>query len=375
MRSDDTATEPGADFTVARIRRRFLQESYAGALYTRRAGRLTGAPALQTAGIDAALRTSRFMGNKTVEWSSWLLVTTNPLVDDDPANPGDEAGALDAGGNLGRGSRLAFPNDPFYFDFSYRELQPHYNPAVGFVQRRGFRRYNPEVGYTWRFRDHPWLRSVQHEIDWDFIVGMDNRLLTETNQLKPATVVFRDGSQAAYEVHPTYERLERDFEISDGVTLEAGKTFEFTRHEIQASMSDRYPVSVGGQVAFGRFFSGTHDEYQFNVSVRPRAGVALGLEAQHNILALAEGSFDTTVLRATASTQFSPWVSLVNNLQYDDVSRLVGWQLRFRWIQRPGNDLFFVYTHNWQEFDDAEARQFRTLDSRAATKVVYTLRF
>ena len=374
VRSDDTATDPGADFTVARVRRRFLQESYAGALYTRRAGRLTGAPALQTAGIDAALRTSRFMGNKTVEWSSWLLVTTNPLVDDDPADPGND-GALDAGGNLGRGSRLAFPNDPFYFDFSYRELQPHYNPAVGFVQRRGFRRYNPEVGYTWRFRDHPWLRSVQHEIDWDFIVGMDNRLLTETNQLKPATVVFRDGSEAAYEVHPTYERLERDFEISDGVTLEAGKTFEFTRHEIQASMADRYPVSIGGQVAFGRFFSGTHDEYEFNVSVRPRAGVALGFEAQHNILALAEGSFDTTVLRATASTQFSPWVSLVNNLQYDNVSRLVGWQLRFRWIQRPGNDLFFVYTHNWQEFDDAEARQFRTLDSRAATKVVYTFRF
>jgi hypothetical protein len=360
VRTDDTATEAGAEFTVARVRRRFLQESYAGVLYTRRDERATSAQVLQTAGIDAALRTSRFMGNKTLEWSSWLLVTTNPL---------------DTGGNLGRGSRLAFPNDPFYFDFSYRELQPNYRPAVGFVQRNGFRRYNPEVGYTWRFSDHPWLRSLQHEIDWDFIVGMDNQLLTRTNQLKPATVVFRDGSEAAYEVHPTYERLERDFEISDGVILEAGKVFEFTRHEIQASMADRYPVSVGGQVAFGHFFSGTHDEYQVDVSVRPRAGVALGVEAQHNVLELAEGSFDTTVLRATASTQLSPWLSLVNNIQYDDVSRLIGWQMRFRWIQRPGNDLFFVYSHNWQEFEDAEARQFRTLDSKAATKIVYTLRF
>ena len=361
VRSDGTETEPGADFTVARVRRRFFQESYVGALYTRRAERVTSAPVLQTAGLDSALRTSRFMGNKTLEWSNWLLVTSNP--------------SLDTGGQLGRGSRLAFPNDPFYFDFSYRELQPDYRPAVGFVQRNGFRRYNPEVGYTWRFRDHPWLRSLQHEIDWEFITGMDNQLLTETNQLKPATVVFRDGSEAAYEIHPTYERLERDFEISDGVTLEAGKTFEFTRHEIRAEMSDRYPVSFGAQVAFGHFFSGTHDEYGLEVSVRPRAGVALGFEAQHNILELAEGSFDTTVVRATANTQFSPWLSLVNNIQYDDVSRLVGWQMRFRWIQRPGNDLFFVYTHNWQEFDNAEARQFRTLDSRAATKVVYTLRF
>jgi hypothetical protein len=360
VRSDDTATERGADFTVARVRRRFLQESYAGVLLTRRAERSTNADALNTAGVDSALRTSRFMGNKTVEWSNWLLYTTNPLG---------------TGGNLGRGSRLAFPNDPFYFDFSYRELQPNYRPAIGFVQRNGFRRYNPEVGYTWRFGNHPWLRSIQHEIDWDFVVGMDNRLLTETNQLKPATVVFRDGSEAAYEVHPTFERLERDFEISDGVILASGSTFEFTRHEISGSMADRYPVSVGGQVTFGDFFSGTHREYQVDVRVRPRPGVAVGFEAEHNTLHLAEGSFDTSVFRLLANTQFSPWLSLVNNVQYDNVSRLVGWQMRFRWIQRPGNDLFFVYNHNWQEFDQAEAREFRTLDSKAATKVVYTLRF
>ena len=25
----------------------------------------------------------------------------------------------------------------------------------------------------------------------------------------------------------------------------------------------------------------------------------------------------------------------------------MGWQSRFRWIMRPGNDLYVVYTHNW----------------------------
>jgi hypothetical protein len=360
VRTGTTGRQPGADFTAARIRRRFLQESYAGALYTRRADRVAGAPDLQTIGIDAALRTSAFMGNKTIEWSNWLLYTTNPA---------------DTGLNLGRGSRLAFPNDPFYFDFSYRELQPNYDPAVGFVQRRGFRRYNPEVGYTFRFGNHRWLRSIQHEVDWEFINDMENRLLTEVNQLKPLTVVFSDGSEFAYEVHPTWERLERDFEISPGVTLPEGGIYAFTRHQIRAGMADRYAVSVGGDMVRGRFFSGTHDEYQLNVQVRPRAGIALRFEAQHNILELAEGSFDTSVYRAIASTQFSPWMSLVNNLQYDDVSRLLGWQVRFRWTERPGNDLFFVYTHNWQEFEDPVERRLNTLDTRAATKLVYTLRF
>jgi hypothetical protein len=65
-------------------------------------------------------------------------------------------------------------------------------------------------------------------------------------------------------------------------------------------------------------------------------------------------------------------VSLGNNLQYDTVSGILGWQSRFRWILRPGNDIYFVYTHNWQEL---EPGPLRTLDRRAASKVVYTLRF
>jgi hypothetical protein len=365
VRTAETPRQAGADFTVARVRRRFWQESYVGGLFTRRADRLSGTDALHTGGVDFALRTSTFRGNKTVEWSGWFVHTTNPT----------ETGA-DAGRNIGRGSRIAFPNDPFYFDMSYRELQDNYDPAVGFLQRAGFRRYNPEVGYTWRFRNHPWLRSVQQEIDWEFVSDEDNQLLTEKAAIRPLTVVFNDGSQFAYEAEPTYERLERDFEISEGVILPVGGEYRFTRHQISGSMADRYPVAIGGQVILGDFFSGRSRELSANVRVRPRPGVALTLEAEHNVLDLAEGSFDADVFRAIANTQFSPWLSVVNNLQYDSVSRLLGWQMRFRWIQRPGNDLFFVYTHNWQELADlAGPRRFETLDNRAATKVVYTLRF
>jgi hypothetical protein len=65
---------------------------------------------------------------------------------------------------------------------------------------------------------------------------------------------------------------------------------------------------------------------------------------------------------------------LVNNIQYDSVSRVLGWQSRFRWILKPGNDIFVVYTHNWLDPLDPRSR-FLTLDRRAAAKAVYTKRF
>jgi hypothetical protein len=360
VRTAETPDRAGADFTTVRVRRRFLRESYAGVLYTRRADRLPGAPDLHTVGVDFGLRTSTFMGSKTLEWSGWYLNTTNPL---------------DTGQNIGRGSRVAFPNDPFYVDFSYRELQPHYDPAVGFLQRVGFRRYNPEVGYTWRFTELPWIRFIQQEIDLEFVSDMDNRLLTRTAALRPLTVGFNDGSELAYEAEPTYERLDEEFPISDGIILPVGEVYRFTRHQLSASMADQYPFALGGQVAWGDFLSGRRTDFGLNARIRPRAGVALRIEAEHNVLDLDEGSFETTVYRAEANTQFSPWVSLVNSLQYDNVTRLLGWQLRARWIQRPGNDLFFVYTHNWREFDGVDRRGFGTLDNRAAAKIVYTMRF
>ena len=69
----------------------------------------------------------------------------------------------------------------------------------------------------------------------------------------------------------------------------------------------------------------------------------VSLEGEWNRVRLAEGQFFTRLYRFVANTQFSPWISLVNNIQYDSVSAVVGWQSRFRWILRPGNDVYFVY--------------------------------
>jgi hypothetical protein len=66
-------------------------------------------------------------------------------------------------------------------------------------------------------------------------------------------------------------------------------------------------------------------------------------------------------------------MAIVNIIQFDTMSRVLGWQSRYRWILRPGNDLYVVYTHNWVE--GPLVTGFATLDRRAASKVLYTHRF
>jgi hypothetical protein len=60
------------------------------------------------------------------------------------------------------------------------------------------------------------------------------------------------------------------------------------------------------------------------------------------------------------------------DIQYDSVSRNLGWQARFRWIVKPGNDIYVVFMNNWL---DNPVSGPETLDRNIATKIVYTARF
>jgi hypothetical protein len=192
----------------------------------------------------------------------------------------------------------------------------------------------------------------------------------------PLLLVLKDGSSVETQISPTFDRLELPFQISKGVVLPAGNAYWFTRYLFTGSIAPQHVVSGGATMVLGTFYSGRRTEYDVNVGVRPRRGLSISLAEQHNILDLAEGHFSTDLVQLIASTQFSPWISLANNIQYDSVSRTLGWQARFRWIQRPGNDLYLVYTHDWQDMQNPfGATHLQWLDNQLATKLVYTLRF
>ena len=103
--------------------------------------------------------------------------------------------------------------------------------------------------------------------------------------------------------------------------------------------------------------------------------MTINFDNEWNDVELAEGDFTTRLHRLIVDTQFSPFMYLVNNVQYDNVSGVLGWQSRFRWIVQPGNDVFVIYTHNWREDPLEPSQRVGTLDRRGAAKVVYTKRF
>ena len=165
----------------------------------------------------------------------------------------------------------------------------------------------------------------------------------------------------------------RTLEIAPGVTLPVGQEYQFTRYRIEGSTTSRRPLAFSPEVEWGNFYSGDHLRLSLTANLRAAPGQMFTFTNEWNRVSLAEGQFYTRLYRVIAETQFNPRAALVNNVQYDSQSAVIGWQSRFRWIIKPGSDLYFVYIHNW--LDDPLGNRTYTLDRRLSSKILYTHRF
>ena len=348
----------GEDFTVARLKRRMLRQSYVGAMYTRRDPRDQVGSASHTAGVDFRLATNRFLGSQNLEATGWLLHAARPGV-----SSGDNA----------FGAVVAYPNDRWDARVDLREVQERFDPAVGFVTRRNYRRYLPSLAFQPRPTGHRYIRRFIFGGEVDVQTSLENQLLTRRTELTLLDSQFHSQDSFAVVASATRERLEAPFAIYPGITIPAGGEYDFTRLLVRGQTANRRVLALNARFETGDFYSGTRRQTVLNLSVRMRPGYIVYANGEWNQVTLAEGRFTSNLFRLVAETQFTPWIALVNNLQYDTVSRVMGWQSRFRWIMKPGNDLYVVYTHNWR--DEPSLERFRTLDRRLASKVLYTHRF
>ena len=368
----------GEDFTVARVKRQMLTESTIGAIYTRRAGGAEASnvrPAVdQTLGVDLDFRTSRFLGDKNLLVDAFFVWNSNP----EPAI-GRTLSDLSA-----RGLPVTFPNDIWQMHLSYREFGSFYDPAVGFVTRNGFRRVEPNI--TWRPRPNStWIRQYRFGTQFRYLASIDTGRPEERQwEFDLLGIEFENSAEVNVRVTSQFEYLDLAFEISDGIVVQPGgyQTWEW---EVMGGTPKQKPIRLEADIGGGSFWNGDRFGYDLGMEYRPTAGVELGLEYEGNKVSLPQGVFDTNLMRLNTAWDISPWSSITSNVQYDDVSEIIGIFLRTRWIIAPGNDLYLVYTQNWQnlrgdQLDPHFARvqldpRFTTLSRGLSTKLNYTFRF
>ncbi|MGH9219894.1 MAG: DUF5916 domain-containing protein [Vicinamibacterales bacterium] len=354
------------DFTVARVKRRYGTQSSVGMIYTRRATADSIVDPRHTIGADVTIATPDFVGGSVLDSGAWYVYTSTPTFVTEEGERSPE------GKSYSYGWDASVSRDPYSAEISFKEVQPAYNAAVGFTPRRDYRSWNPEINWSPRFEDHRWFRGIQLRADGDINTDLRNHVIDRNIRVTPMELEFHTGDSIEFQVFKQTENLDEDFEISDGVILPAGNSYDWLRYQVGYDSAEQRMFSGRAEYSFGDFWDGKRKELTLDLNIRPRPGILIQLSSEFNDVDLPGGAFTTKLYGLDVRTQFNPWISLSNNVQYDTDSGELGWQLRFRWIQNPGDDVFFIWTQNWRE---GIGSRFASLDRRGVAKIVRTIRF
>ncbi len=338
---------------VARVSRNLFTQSWIGGILTH--GNPTGTGSNMLAGLDARFATSKFRGDKNLIFDMYFLGTK------------DET--LDATGTAS-GVKLDYPNELWDIGLTADRIGESFRPALGFVTRTGVIRFRPAAQFRPRARGIG-IRRFNFQLFPELWFDLDGRLLDY--EIRAAPVNFETESQERIEFNVIAEQqtLDEPFEIRDGMLIPEGR-YRWTRYRGEVSTAEYRRWAVELLYEWGAFFTGSRRQLQLELVLKPSRHLHLELRSEINDVELDEGAFDTQVYEAGVNIGFSPDLSWANLVQFDNDSNLLGLQSRFRWILKPGNDLFVVVNRGWErELDD----RFRPVSNQFSLKFQYTFRF
>lgn len=355
---------PAEDFSVARVSRNIFQESSVGLIYTRRSTDGDSLVDRHTIGADMELSTSRFLGNKNLQFQAFAVYHNDALPELNESSFWDRST---------RGFRINFPNQPWNAHVSYREFGESYNPAVGFAPRVGFKRLQPTITYSPLVSKSSVIRELSWQYFFEYLMDMDYSPLTVNHNITPFNMRLETGDRLQIELTHNYERLDFVFDIlrNGEYVIPIGDYYNLGYNVNLSTASWRRVVANLTYSNMG-FWTGRREDYSANFIVRPFIGVNLSANWIFNSVQLDGGNFDTQIYRVLSSVDLSPWLSINMNVQYDNVSKLMGMNNRLIWILNPGNNIFLVYNNNWRYF---EQQGLISLESQTNFKINYTHRF
>jgi Domain of unknown function (DUF5916) len=314
------------NFSVARVSRDLPNRSSIGAIFTNRQGTGDLAPDDdygRTYGVDGKIG----IGLTTII-SGFASRTETPGISDE-----------DHAFNL----RSQTNRKQWDLNLGYQEVGNGFDPQVGFLSRKGYRKYDASLMTRFRPQDFIKIQELRPHATFRGFWGVEDHF-QETGYLHLDNHwQFRDSTEIHTGMNLTLEGVRVPFEIYPGIFVPPG-TYEHAEAQLVAMSNQSAPFSVSMRATIGGFFGG--DRVALNPTIRFRSGDALTTELnyQRNDIDLPWGSFDTNLVRARVSYSFSPRVFAQTLIQYNDRADLWSMNFRFGWLQAANTGLFVVYT-------------------------------
>lgn len=325
---------PSNNFSVVRLQREVGRSSY-GAIFVNRQGFGPAAVAEdwnRAFGVDANI-----LLNQNSRLSAFLARTDTPQ---------NRRTGPRGTGYSGR-AFYNYTDNVWQVSGGYSQVDRNFNPEVGFLPRRGYRRPEFRLYYQQQSKRIAWVRRVAPHISynsfWDIETG---KRQSEAWHIHPFEIQPRQGGRFGWFVDYTRDNPTSPFIVynRDGrrVTIPVGE-YSWHQHAFEYFHNPSARVTGTIRARVGKYYDGDFNgvEITSDYRITPKITASLGWIRQN--IDLPYASFHNDLVPIKANISFTTLINLSSLLQYNGQTGQFSSNLRFAWLNRSGTGLFVVF--------------------------------
>jgi hypothetical protein len=339
---------------VGRVSRNVFEQSSFGFLTT--VGDPNSDEMNSVTGVDFQYRNSNFLDGRTFEANLFALGSYS-----------EDLGGLEPA--WGASTKLYDRN--IDLSASAMEIGDHFNPAMGFVRRRGTRRYMVEADFTTYHDNISWLRNSRHGYEAELYTDLGNDVVNTKQSFDLVSLYLESQDYISLKVSHLTDRPDEDFEISDGSIIPAGD-YEWWDVRLLAYLGMNRLLFLRPMYRVGGFYDGTRQQIELETRYIPWPKLRLSLAYSLNLIDWDQFENSSIhVMSGMVQYSFTPDLVLSSLLQYDDISNSMGVNSRLQWEYKPGAKMFFVVNQGYVD----EMTGFIIKDLELVAKIGALFRF
>jgi len=321
MQTRQGGRTPAENFSTARLRRNLFGNSDIGVLAANRQATDGSGRFNRSGGVDANIR---LLGNLIV--NAYLARSMADTATSD--------------GTAGRLS-VAYRGRLWNSSAMHKRVSEHFDPGIGFVNRRGFQQSYATAGIHAR----PRLRGIQElnpYVEVDLYHDLDGTPQSH-RVVGGFDIAFQPDGDLKLEVNDWADRLDQPFAPFPGRVIPVG-AYRFRDARATFTSTQRWPLYGTLTAQTGEFYSGTNQVLGGSLTWRPRVDFNVEATLQHNDVSLPSGAFaaDLAGLRVKYSWSTTLFGSAFLQYNTQTRSRVINARVAWRWA--PLSDVFLVYT-------------------------------
>ena len=241
----------------------------------------------------------------------------------------------------------SYANNLSVGNVGYSQVGDNFNPEVGFLPRRGYRRIEGSYTLNYQPLQWSWIRRISPHARGNIYTDLQNNLESSNAHWHFFDIRTQGGARFGYLAETFQDRPREPFAVYEDVqgrkvVILAGE-YAWTRWVFEGNTDASKPAHVRLVQRIGKFYDGDYYGWDLTVGLRYGARLITEIGWNRDDVQLPGGSFTNDLIPVTISYAFTSLANLQGLIQYNRQNSTISSNIRLALLDRSGTGLFLVY--------------------------------